>query len=107
VNLSPEKLKVFAEIRRVLRPGGRLVLSDIVSRSPLPPEIRFNPRLKGECIAGALTASRLLATLGKLGFVGIEVLQKNLWRTVDDLPLSSSSQAKSCPEAYPRRSPLP
>jgi MoaA/NifB/PqqE/SkfB family radical SAM enzyme/SAM-dependent methyltransferase len=85
INLSPEKLKVFSEIRRVLKPGGRVVISDIVSQSPLPPEIRFNPRLKGECIAGALTERKLLVTLTKLGFVGIEVLQKNAWRTVDEV----------------------
>jgi MoaA/NifB/PqqE/SkfB family radical SAM enzyme/SAM-dependent methyltransferase len=85
INLSPEKVKVFSEIRRVLKPGGRVVISDIVSQSPLPPEIRFNPRLKGECIAGALTERKLLATLVKLGFVGIEVLQKNAWRTVDEV----------------------
>jgi len=85
VNLSPEKLKVFAEIRRVLKPGGRMVVSDIVSRTALPPEIRFNPRLKGECIAGAMTASKLLGTLRKLGFGGVEVLSKNEWRTVDEI----------------------
>ncbi len=85
INLSPEKLKVFSEITRVLKPGGRVVVSDIVSQSPLPPEIRFNPRLKGECIAGALTEKKLLATLAKLGFVGIEILQKNAWRTVDEV----------------------
>jgi len=85
INLSPEKLKVFAEIKRVLKPGGRVVISDLVSRSPLPPEIRFNPRLKGECIAGAMTEKKLLATLEKLGFVGIEILQKNAWRTVGEI----------------------
>lgn len=85
INLSPEKLRVFAEIRRVLKPGGRVVVADIVSRQPLPPEIRFNPRLKGECIAGAMTERKLLATLRKLGFVGIEMLSKREWRTVDEV----------------------
>jgi len=85
INLSPEKLRVFAEIRRVLKPGGRVVVSDIVSRQPLPPEIRFNPRLKGECIAGAMTEQKLISALRKLGFVGIEVLSKNEWRTVDEI----------------------
>jgi len=85
INLSPEKLKVFAEIERVLKPGGRVVISDIVSETPLPPEIRFNPRLKGECIAGAMTAKKLLATLSKLGLAGVEVLRQSPWRTVDEV----------------------
>ncbi|MBN1459780.1 MAG: methyltransferase domain-containing protein, partial [Armatimonadetes bacterium] len=85
INLSPEKLKVFAEIRRVLKPGGRIVISDLVSEAPLPPEIRFNPRLKGECIAGAMTEEKLLSTLQKLGFVGLEILDKRPWRTVDEI----------------------
>jgi SAM-dependent methyltransferase len=89
INLSPEKLKVFAEIKRVLKPGGRLVVSDIVSRTALPPEMRFNPRLKGECIAGAMTEGKLLATLRKLGFAGVEVLSKNEWRTVDEIGFDS------------------
>jgi MoaA/NifB/PqqE/SkfB family radical SAM enzyme/SAM-dependent methyltransferase len=89
INLSPEKLKVFSEIRRVLKPGGRLVISDIVSQTELPPEIRFNPRLRGECIAGALTEKKLVRTLEKLGFVGIQVLQKAAWRTVDDVEFDS------------------
>jgi MoaA/NifB/PqqE/SkfB family radical SAM enzyme/SAM-dependent methyltransferase len=89
INLSPEKLKVFAEIRRVLKPGGRVVISDIVSQAPLPPAIRFNPRLKGECIAGALTERKLLTTLSKLGLVGVEVIQKNHWREVDDIPFDT------------------
>jgi len=89
INLSPEKLRVLAEIRRVLKPGGRLVFSDIVSERALPPEIRFNPRLKGECIAGALTEKKLLSTLEKLGFLGVQVLQKVPWRTVDEVPFSS------------------
>lgn len=85
INLSPEKLRVFAEIRRALKPGGRVVISDLVSQTPLPPEIRFNPRLKGECIAGAMTEKKLLSTLAKLGFIGLEVLQKNAWRTVEEV----------------------
>jgi SAM-dependent methyltransferase len=89
INLSPEKLKVFAEIRRVLKPGGRVVISDIVSQAALPPEIRFNPRLKGECIAGALTEQKLLATLAKLGLHGIEIMAKNHWREVGDVPFDS------------------
>ena len=89
INLSPEKLRVLAEIRRVLRPGGRLVVSDIVSERPLPAKIRFNPRLRGECIAGALTESKLMLMLEKLGLTGVEVLSRMPWRTVEGVSFDS------------------
>ncbi len=83
INLSPQKFKVFSEIRRILKPGGRLVISDVVSDELLPAGIRFNPRLKGECIGGAMTEEKLLRTLHKLGFRKMEVLKKFFWREVE------------------------
>jgi SAM-dependent methyltransferase len=102
INLSPEKLRVFAEIKRALKPGGRVVISDLVSRQPLPPEIRFNPRLKGECIAGAMTERKLLATLAKLGFVGIEVVSRNAWRQVDEIDFDTVTVRAHKPTASAR-----
>jgi MoaA/NifB/PqqE/SkfB family radical SAM enzyme/SAM-dependent methyltransferase len=102
VNLSPEKLKVFAEIKRALKPGGRAVISDLVSQAPLPAEIRFNPRLKGECIAGAMTEKKLLSTLEKLGFVGLEILHKNPWRTVDEIGFDTLTVRAHKPAAASR-----
>jgi len=89
VNLSPEKLRALAEIRRVLKPGGRAVISDIVSQRPLPARMRLNPRLQGECIAGAMTEAKLLRSLEKLGFVGVEVLSRDSWRTVEGIAFDS------------------
>jgi MoaA/NifB/PqqE/SkfB family radical SAM enzyme/SAM-dependent methyltransferase len=89
INLSPEKLRVLAEVRRVLKPGGRMVISDIVSERPLPAKIRFNPRLQGECIAGALTEGKLLLMLEKLGFADAEVLSRVPWRTVEGIGFDS------------------
>ena len=89
VNLSPEKLRVMAEVRRLLKPGGRLVISDVVSERPLPSKIRFNPRLQGECIAGALTESKLTLMLGKLGFEDVETLSRTPWRTVEGVNFDS------------------
>jgi SAM-dependent methyltransferase len=54
VNLAPDKEQVFAEIRRVLRPGGRLYLADVVVQRELKEEVRNSPDLWAACIAGAL-----------------------------------------------------
>ena len=83
INLSPQKFKVFSEIRRILKPGGRLVISDVVSDELLPAGIRFNPRLQGECIGGAMTQEKLLRMLFKLGFRRMEILKKFFWREVE------------------------
>ncbi|HUH94971.1 MAG TPA: methyltransferase domain-containing protein [Casimicrobiaceae bacterium] len=62
VNLSPDKAQVFREIHRVLRPGGRLYLADVVVQRELKYEVRNNPDLWAACIAGALPETEL-ATL--------------------------------------------
>ena len=59
VNLAPDKSQVFAEIHRVLRPGGRLYLADVVVQRELKYEVRNNPDLWAACIAGALPEPEL------------------------------------------------
>ena len=83
VNLSPDKKAVFSEIWRILKDGGRTVISDIVSERPIPPNIKVNNQLWGECIAGALTEEEFIASLEEAGFYGIELLQKVVYREVD------------------------
>ncbi|MBI2390848.1 MAG: methyltransferase domain-containing protein [Deltaproteobacteria bacterium] len=82
INLSPDKRAVFSEIWRVLKDHGRVVLSDIVSEHAVPPHLRVNPELWGECLSGALTADELLAELERAGFHGVEVLRRAFWRKV-------------------------
>ena len=83
LNLSTHKRRTFAEIYRVLRPGGRLVVSDVVCETEPDPAIRNNDELRGQCIAGALTQRDLFGLLDESGFTTAHVLKRFPYRTVD------------------------
>jgi MoaA/NifB/PqqE/SkfB family radical SAM enzyme/SAM-dependent methyltransferase len=89
VNLSPDKPRVLEEVWRVLKDHGRLVLSDIVSESRVPPHLKVNPQLWGECLVGALTQEELLAELERAGFYGLEILKRTYWKDVEGYPFFS------------------
>ena len=73
INLSPDKTSVFREVFRVLRPGGRLAISDIVSSAALPKHITDDPTALSGCIAGAPAIGDLRADLEAAGFAGIHI----------------------------------
>jgi SAM-dependent methyltransferase len=73
INLSPDKTAVFREVFRVLRPGGRLAISDIVASGPLPKHIAEDPAALSGCIAGAPAIEELKAGLESAGFAGVHV----------------------------------
>nr|WP_303716395.1 arsenite methyltransferase [Methanoculleus marisnigri] len=73
INLSPDKAEVFAEAFRVLRPGGRLMVSDIVLTAPLPAPLAESALLYSSCVAGALLKTEYLGHIVGAGFTEIAV----------------------------------
>jgi SAM-dependent methyltransferase len=74
INLSPDKSKVFAEAFRVLKPGGKLAVSDIVTDGPLPQSIKQSLSAWAGCVAGAVEADEYLAMMKSAGFTDISVV---------------------------------
>ena len=83
INLSGDKDRVLAEAFRVLKPGGRFAVSDVVSRWPVPAEIRRNMELWIGCVAGALEESDYRAKLERAGFTDVEVEITREYRTAE------------------------
>jgi ubiquinone/menaquinone biosynthesis C-methylase UbiE len=84
VNLSPNKDKVLAEAQRVLKPGGRVAIADIVVRGDVPSELRRDLEAWAGCVAGALEESEYRTKLESAGFVGIEIESIREYGAVDE-----------------------
>jgi SAM-dependent methyltransferase len=76
INLSPDKAQVFREAYRVLKPGGRLAVSDIVLSEPLPPDIGKLAASWIACVGGALTEKEYLGYMRSAGFENVEYTRK-------------------------------
>jgi len=83
INLSSDKDRVLAEAFRVLRPGGRLAISDVVVRGPVPAQIRRSVELWVGCVAGALNDEAYHDKLAKAGFEEIDLEPTRIYRVED------------------------
>jgi arsenite methyltransferase len=76
INLVPDKAQVFREAFRVLKPGGRLAVADVVNVNPLPAELASDQALLCGCVAGAATTAEIEDWLIAAGFTGIDIQVK-------------------------------
>lgn len=76
INHVKGKNKVYSEILRVLKRGGRFVISDVVSKNPLPEEIKNDPEAWAQCFGGAITEKEYLDSIISAGFTNIEILKR-------------------------------
>lgn len=83
INLSADKDRVLAEAFRVLKPGGRFAVSDVVVRGEVPAEVRRSVELWAGCIAGALQDTDYTAKLARAGFVDIGIEPTRIYRVED------------------------
>jgi arsenite methyltransferase len=77
INLSADKRRVFREAFRILKPGGRLAISDVIATAPLPEVVRNNLALYSSCIGGAVTIDELEMMLHESGFQDIRIQPKD------------------------------
>lgn len=89
INLSTSKQKVFKEIYRILKNHGRFVISDIVSDTEVPEDMRSDKKLWGECVSGAETQQNLMETAKTAGFYGISTEHDYIWKEVNGIKFSS------------------
>lgn len=83
INLSTDKLGTYKEMYRVLKPGGRILISDIVTIGKLPEEVRKNPEAWAACIGGAVEKEEYLNIIRKAGFEGIEIASRSILDSYD------------------------
>ena len=76
VNLSPDKQAVYSEAYRVLKPGGRVAISDVVLTAEMPEDMKNDPVLHSACISGAETIEKLTAMMEQAGFAKISIEPK-------------------------------
>lgn len=92
LNLVPDKQKAFAEIYRVLRPGGHFCISDVVIKGDLPDEIREAAEMYAGCVSGAIQKSEYLGLIHDLGFQAVSVKKEKEIKVPNDILLKYLSE---------------
>jgi SAM-dependent methyltransferase len=85
INLAPDKRKVFREMFRVAKPGGRFTISDIVADQPVPQYLVHDSEKWGDCLSGALTLTEYIAGMVGAGFLGIHLIKASPWQVIDGI----------------------
>ena len=84
IALSEKKSRVFSEIFRILKPGGRFVISDVVTEKPLPMDVRKSAAEWVDCVGGAAVMSEYIEMIAEAGFVDVDVLEKRTRSSGDE-----------------------
>ena len=85
INLAPDKRKVFREMFRVAKPGGRFTISDIVADQPVPQYLVHDAEKWGDCLSGAQTLADYFAGIVGAGFRGIHLVKSSPWQVIDGI----------------------
>ncbi|MBL4902178.1 MAG: methyltransferase domain-containing protein [Desulfocapsa sp.] len=89
INLSPDKRMTYQEIFRILKPGGRLVVSDIATDTAIPATLKNNVRYRDECLGGAMQQEELVAMMEAAGFNRIRFIKRFPYRQVENMDFFS------------------
>ncbi len=81
INLTPDKFTSFKEVHRVLRPGGRILIADLVTEGPLPPDVRASAAAWADCLAGAMAKEAYLETIRRAGFTEVALVSESSYET--------------------------
>jgi arsenite methyltransferase len=104
INLAPDKHKVFREMHRVAKPGGRFTISDIVADQPVPQYLVHDADKWGDCLSGALTLAGYIAGMAGAGFLAIHLVKASPWQVIDGIHFFSVTLTGY---KLPTRSPQP
>jgi SAM-dependent methyltransferase len=85
INLAPDKPKVFREMFRIIKPGGRFTISDIVADQVVPQYLVHDHEKWGNCLSGALTVRDYMGGMVQAGFVGVHQVKFTPWQVIDGI----------------------